>query len=188
MRRSWRARATAALVIAACKGGTDPDCVRNVAGTFEIDPVVGATVTAEDGRATLVIPPGALPTICPAAVAVVPVSELPSLPAQLDGVPGTGVEFRVQYGADFRTPLTLILRYAPAELPAGTSTTELRVVSVGRPECLMRNVYGCALYAPDPVIVRGEAVRDDALHELRLTEADQLEPRYFIAVLRSSFP
>ena len=173
-----------ACAAATCGGGTTgPECVGNVPGTRLVDPARTDTVRAADGRAELIIPAGALPVPCFAAVSIGPADYLPGgTTQQLVLVPATGVAVSLQYGAGFRAPVTLIVRYDPASLPSGARPSDLRVAHVVAGECLMRDVYGCTLQAEGTLAVRLGSVLAEAAGKVRLAEPDTLHHLYTLVV------
>lgn len=84
----------------------------------------GGTVTSADGKATLVVPPGALATSLPLALR--PVSSVP-----LDPHAASRSGYALDpAGASFAAPVTLTLRYDPSLGPSGTDEAELRIHAV----------------------------------------------------------
>lgn len=79
----------------------------------------GGTLELFDGAVRLVIPAGALPTATSITV------ERQSDPTDVVGVvPGTAYRF-LPAGLTFATPVTLVLRYDPADLPPAADTARL---------------------------------------------------------------
>ena len=122
----------AACAAIGCDGGaTEPECVENAPGTRVVDPARSDTIRSADGRADLIVPAHALPTRCLAAVSVGPFDDFPDGTAQgLARVPATGVAVSLQYGAGFRVPITLIVRYDPTALPSGAVLNDVRIAHV----------------------------------------------------------
>lgn len=81
----------------------------------------GGTVTSADGKATLVIPPGALSQ--DVNISITPYQPQPGDPP---AIPGTAYYFNPT-GTQFALPLTLTVAYDPAQLPPGTDETTLRI-------------------------------------------------------------
>lgn len=83
--------------------------------------VRGGTVTSTDGNATLVIPAGALDRTVNISIDLYQ-SQAGDPPA----IPGTAYYFNPT-GTQFAQPLTLTVSYDPAQLPAGSDETQLRI-------------------------------------------------------------
>jgi uncharacterized protein YjdB len=81
----------------------------------------GGQVTAAAGKVTLVVPPGAL--AAPVPLTVTAVQNPPAHPAL---IPGTAWDLGPD-GIQFAQPVTLRIRYEPAQLPGGTIAGQLRV-------------------------------------------------------------
>jgi hypothetical protein len=82
----------------------------------------GGTINLAGGNVTLTLPPGALPNDI--FLTVVPATNLPS--GGPNPIPGTAWDFGPD-GLVFDKPVTMTIKYDPANLPQGTDESELRI-------------------------------------------------------------
>jgi hypothetical protein len=81
----------------------------------------GATVATASGVAALLIPAHAL-----GASTLISIASMPAPPAAPQLVPGTAFNFGPT-GTQFAQPVTIDLRYTPAQVPAGVDPSQLRL-------------------------------------------------------------
>lgn len=118
-RRRRRASILFALVIAACsKGGDATAPVTRDPG--EVGPT-GGTVTAQNDKVTLQVPPGAV-----SQDITITVSPISNPTNDLRVASGSLYEFGPD-GTQFAQPVTLTLAYDPSDLPPGTDMASLRI-------------------------------------------------------------
>lgn len=126
MRIRYLALATAVLMSTACDsdstgpGGDAPEPI----GVVGDD---GGAVQTDDGAVKLTFPPGAVSGDTEITAEAAAPEDVPADPGL---VPGTTYDFGPD-GATFAEPVSIVLRYDPADLPAGVDPTSLALHKAG---------------------------------------------------------
>ena len=145
-----------------------------------------------DGRAALVVPAGAIPTACKEVLVLLDTAARLNVPAftstNVEVVPDAGVVTHAPVRKGFREPLTLILKYDPAKIPAGADVAQLRMGRAVQGVCTMWDpTFGtCSYVTADTVVVLAEAELRVDDHEMRVAVSDSLYQTYLIVVPKSS--
>jgi hypothetical protein len=118
----WRPVALSLAVLAtACGGGDDAPATPNPTPEPGVVGPAGGTVTAANGNVRLVVPAGAVPA--DVRLTATPVAD----PEPSDKTIGGTVHQFGPSGTQFAVPVTVSLKYAPAQLPAGVQQGELTI-------------------------------------------------------------
>jgi hypothetical protein len=151
-----------ALILSACRGGGDgggaetPTPAEGATATPVEDE--GRTVTSDDGKLTLDIPPGALDEEIAISITAVPLEELPE---ELQALRGAGAGYRLEPDAlEFSKPVAVTLELARDELEGeptdGITAYGLVSFTAGGERELLDELRTEASLGEDTVVIRGE--------------------------------